>query len=87
MLFRSWDTPRRSGGDDAHELATPGALLFEFHHTIGLGEKRVIPASPYVDTGENPGTALTTDHAAGLDDLTAEDLHAESFGLGITTVA
>ncbi len=54
--------------------------------TVDLREQRVITASADAVTGVDPSTALPHDDRAGADLLTAEGLHPEPFGLGVTPV-
>ncbi len=51
------------------------------------GEERVVATTADVGAGVEVGAALADDDLAGVDDLAAETLHAESLGVGVTTVA
>src|SRR4051794_37857990 len=71
--------------DDVDELASaPGT---ELHGPGGGGEQGVVPTATDVDAGMEVGAALTDQDLAGLDDLAAEPLDAESLRVRVTTVA
>ena len=49
-------------------------------------EQRVVAAATNVRAGVEVRAALTNEDLAGVDDLAAETLHAQSLGVGVTTV-
>ena len=50
-------------------------------------EQRVVAAPADTQTRVEVGAALTNNDLASVDKLTAETLHAETLGVGVTTVA
>src|SRR5699024_91795 len=69
---------------DVDDLApTPGA---ELDRTSRDGEQRVVAAATDIGARVEAGPALTHQDLAGVDQLTAEPLHAEPLGLGVTPV-
>src|SRR6478609_7970998 len=64
--------------------ATLGA---ELHGAGGGREQGVVAATPDIDAGVEVGAALADQDLAGLDDLTAEPLDAESLSIRVATVA
>src|SRR4028119_860369 len=50
-------------------------------------DQRVAAAAPDTEAGVEVGAALAHDDLAGLDDLTAEALHAEALGVGVAAAA
>src|SRR5206468_7371884 len=71
--------------DDVDDLAL--ALRAELHGTGLEGEQGVVATAADVGAGVEVRAALTDDDLAGLDDLAAEALHAETLRVGVTTVA
>src|SRR4051812_32086748 len=83
----------RSGGDGLagrhgrdRDLATTAAEA-EGHRTRDQREQRVVLAAADAEARVEVGAALADDDLAGLDDLTAEALHAEALGVRVATVA
>src|SRR5579864_4693426 len=81
----SWASASPSASDDVDDLTpAPGA---ELHLTLGQSEQRVVAAPTHVVAGMEMRAALADDDLTGLDRLTAERLHAEALGIGVTAVA
>src|SRR5512134_2997174 len=76
----------RSGRVDRHGLAAQRTLGGETDAAVDQSEQRVILAGADVRAGVELGAALAHDHRAGRHYLTAEGLHAEHLGLGVTAV-
>jgi len=70
--------------DDVDRLAT--ALGAEEHRAGGRGEQGVVATATDVHARVKVSAALTDEDLAGLDDLAAEALDAQSLGGGIATV-
>ena len=67
-------------------LLPVSAETLETERAVNQCKQGIIAALAYVDTGMNPGTALTVDDVAGFDELTVSPLCAKALGLGITAV-
>src|SRR5690606_17224646 len=75
--------PRRH---HAHGAAALGALHREVHHAVDQREERVVAAAADARARMELGAALADDDVAGLDDLTAVQLHAQVLRVGIAAV-
>ena len=73
------------GRDDAHRAAT--ALGAELHGARDEREQRVVTTAAHTVTGVELGAALANQDLAGVDDLSAEALDAESLRVGVAAVA
>src|SRR5690242_8066171 len=73
-------------GHNAHVLALLGTLLLKEYLAIDLGEERVVRSHPDVRARMHLSAALAHDDVAGEHLLTAETLHAQSFGVGLAAV-
>src|SRR3954470_21364422 len=74
----------RDGRD--RDLAAPAAEP-EGHRAGDEGEQRVVLAAADAQARVEVGAALADDDLAGLDDLAAESLDAQSLGVGVAAVA
>src|SRR4028118_288749 len=74
----------RDGRDPDGLAAATGA---EGDRSRQQREQRVVAAAADTEAGVEVGAALAHDDLAGLDDLTAEALHAEALGVGVAAVA
>ena len=75
VKVRAWSVRWRAG-DDVDDLATAAAA--ELHGTGREREQGVIASATDVGAGVEVGAALTDDDLAGVDQLAAEPLHAQS---------
>ncbi len=76
-----------SGRFDVNVVAAEGALHFELDGAVNEGVERVVLARADVVAGVELRAALTNDDAASVDGCIAENLHAKTLRLGVTTVA
>src|SRR4051812_19648002 len=70
---------------NADELAL-AAFVLERDDAADLGKERIVAADPDVRARVLLRPALTNEDRAAADELTAEALHAEAFGLRVTAV-
>lgn len=82
---RSASRKNRSGDrNDVHDLAA--TVGTELHRTGVKGEQRVVLATADAVARVEVGAALADQDLTGVDDLTAEALHAEPLSIGVATV-
>jgi hypothetical protein len=75
----------RGRSNDVDGLAA--ALDTELHRTGRGGEQGVVTATTDIDAGVEVRAALADDDLAGLDDLTAESLDAQTLSVGFAAVS
>src|ERR1700712_1334653 len=84
-LGKSWLLHCSCSSNDVHDAAAAGGA--ELDSAGRQGEQRVVSTASDACAGVEVGAALADDDFAGLDDLTAEALHAQVLSVGVTTVA
>src|SRR5687768_3560888 len=80
-----WRNYGGSGLDGADGDGAPSPSRAERDRTGVECEQRVVAAAADAETRVEVGAALAHDDLAGLDNLTAETLHAEALGVGVAT--
>src|SRR5262249_30257971 len=65
----------------------PLPLLIKENGAVGEGEEGIVAAAADVAAGEELGSPLPDDDAAGADGLPAVDLHAQVLWIGIAAIA
>jgi hypothetical protein len=74
-------------GDDIHDAPILRAADLKLDRTVGRRVQSVIAAHSYVVARVKLGPTLPHDNCASRDALPAENLDAQSLGLGVATVA